>query len=79
MNPKERRFELYLEDMMTSIDRIGQYTVNCDFNSFCNSTLIVDAVVGILRLLGKLPRTFQKKSKENIMKCHGKRCMVCEI
>ena len=84
MNPKERRFELYLEDMMTSIDRIGQYTVNCDFNSFCNSTLIVDAVVRNFEIIGEAAKNIPEEIKRKYnevpwKKMYGLRNLVSHV
>lgn len=50
---KERGYELYLQDMITSIDRIASYVHGLDFDSFEKNFLVVDAVIRNFEVIGE--------------------------
>ena len=45
MNPKDRKYGFYLEDMLVSMLRIEEYIGEMDFIQFKRTYLVVDAVV----------------------------------
>ncbi len=65
---QQRRADLYLLDMITSIDRIIQYTQGLDFESFQKDFLVVDAVARNFEIIGeaarKIPIDLQKRYPE---------------
>ena len=68
MNPTQREYILYLEDMLTSMQRIDEYLRGLDFKMFKMSYLIVDAVIRNFEIIGeaskKIPPDIQEKYKE---------------
>jgi uncharacterized protein with HEPN domain len=53
MNPADRKYSLYIEDMVISIKRIEEYIDNKDFSEFKKSYMIVDAVVRNFEIIGE--------------------------
>ena len=49
----KRRFELYLKDILGSIKKIEEYTQALDFEDFKNSSIIIDASVRNLEIIGE--------------------------
>src|SRR5690554_4112659 len=64
MNPKDRRVDLYLDDMMTSINRIEEYIGEITFDEFKQNNLIVDAVVRNFEILGEASKNILKEVRE---------------
>lgn len=60
-----RRIDLYLQDMVTSMERILQYTEGLDFKSFQENFLISDAVARNFEIIGeaskRIPKSIQAK------------------
>jgi uncharacterized protein with HEPN domain len=60
-----RRIDLYLIDMITSIERIAEYTSGLDFERFDNNFMVVDAVARNFEIIGeaarKIPKDLQEK------------------
>lgn len=65
---QQRRVDLYLLDMITSIERIIRYTQGLEFESFQRNFMVVDAVARNFEIIGeaamKIPIDIQKKYKE---------------
>ncbi len=65
---QQRRADLYLLDMITSIERIIQYTQGLHFESFQKNFLVVDAVARNFEIIGeaarKIPMDLQKRHPE---------------
>lgn len=65
---EQRRVDLYLLDMIISIERISQYTQGLEFESFQKNFMVVDAVARNFEILGEAPRKIpidiQKKYQE---------------
>lgn len=65
---EQRRVDLYLLDMIISIERISQYTQGLEFESFQKNFMVVDAVARNFEILGeaarKIPIDIQKKYQE---------------
>lgn len=65
---QQRRIDLYLLDMITSIERIIQYTHGLHFESFQKNFLVVDAVARNFEIIGeaarKIPKDLQERYQE---------------
>lgn len=65
---KEREYRFYLEDMLSSMNKIGEYIKDLDYLGFVQSHLITDAVIRNLEIIGeasnKLPQVFKSKHPE---------------
>lgn len=62
MNAANRRFDIYLEDILISISRINEYIGEMSFVEFKRNYLIVDAVVRNFEIIGEA----SKNIPENI-------------
>jgi uncharacterized protein with HEPN domain len=47
-----RDYRLYLDDILTSIDRVRYYVQGIDFDSFSHDSMRVDVVVRNLEVMG---------------------------
>lgn len=60
-----RSYLLYLEDMQESMERIARYCAGLDFEQFCATELVVDAVVRNIEVIGeaakKIPPLIQQR------------------
>lgn len=61
MNPAKRRFDIYLEDILTSILRIEEYMGDMDFIEFKRNYLVVDAVVRNFEIIGEASKNIPEK------------------
>jgi uncharacterized protein with HEPN domain len=63
-----RRDNLYLQDMLTSMNRILDYIGNADYEEFKENFMMVDAVVRNFEIIGeaagKVSRSIQNKHPE---------------
>ncbi|MDD3739996.1 MAG: DUF86 domain-containing protein [Bacteroidales bacterium] len=68
MKPIKRKYILYLEDMLLSMQRIEEYLCNIDFDEFKMTYIVVDAVVRNFEIIGeasqKVPAEIQNKYPE---------------
>jgi uncharacterized protein with HEPN domain len=68
MNPINREFILYLEDMFQSMQRIEEYLGGLDFKKFKETYIVVDAVIRNFEIIGeasrKIPIDIQVKYTE---------------
>lgn len=53
MNPKNRKFWLYLEDMLLSMDRVEEYIGELEFIQFKQNYMVVDAVIRNFEIIGE--------------------------
>jgi uncharacterized protein with HEPN domain len=53
MNPKARKYEFYLEDIVVSMERIQQYISEIEFIQFKQKYIIVDAVIRNFEIIGE--------------------------
>ncbi len=60
--------KLYVEDILTSIEKIEEYTNNLSFENFSSNQMIIDAVVRNLEIIGEaarnIPESFTDKYSE---------------
>ncbi|MFH1409884.1 MAG: DUF86 domain-containing protein [Nanoarchaeota archaeon] len=60
-----QKFRLYLDDILTSTQRIQEYVKDMDFLSFEKNQLVIDAVIRNLEIIGeaakKVPKTLRIK------------------
>ncbi|MBU0978304.1 MAG: DUF86 domain-containing protein [Patescibacteria group bacterium] len=59
----KRGTTLYLEDIKNSIEKIDCYTKGLSFNKFCKNTLVIDAVVRNLTIIGEATKNIPKEIK----------------
>lgn len=59
----KRGAKLYLEDIRNSIRKIESYTSNLSFDEFKKDTLIIDAVVRNLTIIGEAARNMPEEIK----------------
>lgn len=68
MTSKDRRYDLYLEDMLNSIKQIEEYIGDNDFKNFKMTRIIVDAVIRNFEIIGEasknIPSDIQIKYPE---------------
>ena len=55
-----RDVKVYLEDMINSIDKVFEYTDNISFDEFKDNSMIFDAVVRRLEILGEAANQIKK-------------------
>ena len=48
-----RVYKLYLDDIISSIEKIQRYTRNMDYNTFIQDDLTIDAVIRNLEIIGE--------------------------
>ncbi len=61
MNHPNRRFSIYLEDILTSILRIEEYMGDMEFIEFKRNYLVVDAVVRNFEIIGEASKNIPEK------------------
>ena len=68
MNLKERRYDLFLEDILNSINLIEEYIGILEFKEFKQSRMVVDAVIRNFEIIGEaaknIPADIQNKYPE---------------
>jgi uncharacterized protein with HEPN domain len=64
MTLKYRDYNLYLEDMLTSMSRIEEYIGELEFRDFKMNYLIVDAVIRNFEIIGEASRNIPDKIKD---------------
>ena len=60
----KRRFDLYFNDVLKSIDRIKEYTSSLSFEEFTKDNIKVDAVMRNLEVIGEAVTQLPKEIKE---------------
>jgi|688.fasta_scaffold20019_8 uncharacterized protein with HEPN domain len=66
--PRGQRFDFFIEEMLSSMRRVLEYTRNLkDYQEFSHNTLVKDAVIRNFEIMGEsvkhIPFNFQKKNK----------------
>ena len=59
----KRKSDLYLHDMLTSINRIKDYTQDLEYDNFTKNQLIIDAVLRNLEIIGEAVNSIDEKIK----------------
>lgn len=59
-----RDFKLYLEDILTSCQRITEYTAGLNYDRFINNTLVYDAVLRNIEIVGEAAKQVPDEIKE---------------
>lgn len=65
MKTNGRNYHIYLEDILTSMERVIEYIGNYDFEDFKNNTLIIDAVIRNFEIIGEATNNLPQDLKEN--------------
>lgn len=65
MSKQRRDYILFIEDILTCIEKIGRYTSNVSFEQFCENDMAVDAVIRNFEIIGeavkRIPEEVKKK------------------
>ena len=64
MTPINRDYNLYLEDMLTSMLRIEEYIGEMEFKEFKMNYMVVDAVVRNFEIIGEAAKNIPDQIKE---------------
>jgi len=64
MKPITRNYNLYLEDMLTSMLRIEEYIGELSFSEFKMNYLIVDAIIRNFEIIGEASKNVPTKIKQ---------------
>ncbi len=64
MGSVERNFMMYLEDMIQSMERIGEYIDGLDVQKFKQNHLVIDAVVRNFEIIGEASKNVPKDIRE---------------
>lgn len=63
MTPLERDFNLYFEDMLTSMLRIEEYIGNMEFKDFKMNYMVVDAIIRNFEIIGEASKNIPVEIK----------------
>jgi len=65
MSEQRRDYILFIEDILTCIEKIERYTSNVSFEEFCGNDMAVDAVIRNFEIIGeavkKIPEEIRTK------------------
>lgn len=64
MGSVERNFIMYSEDMIQSMERIGEYADGLDLQEFKQNHLVIDAVVRNFEIIGEASKNVPKDIRE---------------
>ena len=59
-----RDWKLYIEDIVSSIEKIEEYNQNLDFHAFKENNLVIDAVVRNLEVIGEAAKNVPEEIKK---------------
>lgn len=57
----KKRYLLFLNDIIESMNRIDIYTKGVDYDSFCNNQMLIDAVIRNLEVIGEASRNIPEE------------------
>ena len=63
MSKKERDYSLFLEDILTAIEKIEKYTKDLSFKEFCRNDMAVDAVIRNFEVIGEAAKKLSVEIK----------------
>lgn len=58
---KERRNKLFIQDILSAIEKIGRYTEELNYKEFEENELIVDAVLRNIEIIGEASKNLDKE------------------
>ena len=61
MSGKGRDYILFLEDILAAIEKIEVYTRNMTYDEFRNDSMVVDAVIRNLEIIGEATKNVPKR------------------
>ena len=61
MSGKGRDYILFLEDILVAIEKIEVYTRNMTYDEFRNDSMVVDAVIRNLEIIGEAAKNVPKR------------------
>lgn len=64
MSKKRRDFLLFLEDIMTCIEKLEKYTKDLTFDQFSKNEMAVDAVIRNFEVIGEAVKKIPKEVKQ---------------
>jgi len=50
--PKERNYKMFIEDIITAMDKIQIYTKDMNYETFVENEIVLDAVIRNLEIIG---------------------------
>ncbi len=59
-----REYKLFLSDIRTAIEKIERYIDGLDFDQFCSSDLVIDAVIRNFTIIGEAARNIPDEIRE---------------
>jgi len=71
-----RDYKLYLDDILQAIKKIEKYTKDISVKKLKEDTLIVDAVVRNLEIIGEAVKNIPLRIKENILILNGRKSLA---
>lgn len=60
---KGRSYQLYLKDILDSIDKIEEYTKDLSFEEFSHNEMVIDAVTRNFEIIGEASKNLPSKIK----------------
>lgn len=64
MKKEERNYQIYLEDILTSMERIIEYIGDKTFREFEDNNMVVDAVVRNFEIIGEATNNLPEEVKD---------------
>ncbi|HOQ05755.1 MAG TPA: DUF86 domain-containing protein [Anaerohalosphaeraceae bacterium] len=59
-----RQYKIYLQDILEAADKICRYTEGMTYQTFCENSLVVDAVVRNLQIIGEAAKKIPKEVRQ---------------
>jgi uncharacterized protein with HEPN domain len=64
MKPEDRTYIMFLEDILSAMNRIAEYTHNYDYETFKRDYKTVDAVIRNFEVIGEASKNIPPKIKQ---------------
>lgn len=72
MSKPKRQHHHFLNDILFAIQKINQYTLNLDYDSFCQNPMAVDAVIRNFEIIGEAANKVPKDIQERFVRVEWK-------
>ncbi|HOK66862.1 MAG TPA: DUF86 domain-containing protein [Anaerohalosphaeraceae bacterium] len=59
-----RQYKIYLQDILEAADKTCRYTEGMTYQTFCENSLVVDAVVRNLQIIGEAAKKIPKEVRQ---------------